>query len=360
MTTEEIRFVEYLDTRVSDGTFSAYSIISFSDSGYRMVFKALQNDLKVFYTLDENSVEETDPYNGEQIINYTYTLTELVNVGSYIDMEQRFNAYLVEKVNDGTFDMAWVINIWENLNKCEFKGSVNGTVKFYYLTEEATDSYDEAQNGIITTFKYTYLQLTNVGDNGTQADDSRIYKILMDVAQDLPKDTSNPKPEAFKNVRVQNKLALWKECIKNDLFAVDPAIRAGIDLIDIEDRDLTSEQLPQKYAMLNWIYKLNARFIIESEVGDIYDLLADVSKRLALTERLTMRVAGQLLGVYPWDDDTKTRYEQYIQWYLNMIYTGEYVDRADLENEADLIATLLDRSARISGIVKAEYFDNKK
>ena len=77
-------------------------------------------------------------------------------------------------------------------------------------------------------------------------------------------------------------------------------------------------------------------------------------------ERLVMRVSGQLLGVYPWDTDTQTRYGNYIQWYLNLIDTGQYIDRVDLENESDIIQTLLQRSASITEIVKTEYFDLKK
>ena len=55
-------------------------------------------------------------------------------------------------------------------------------------------------------------------------------------------------------------------------------------------KQLTLEQIANKKFIKNYIFKLQARNSIEVNVGDVYDQLADISKRVGMLERITMRM----------------------------------------------------------------------
>jgi len=110
----------------------------------------------------------------------------------------------------------------------------------------------------------------------------------------------------------------------------------------------------------NFINKLRARFLIDEQIGDVYDLIADLSKQVyLLTGIVTSMYANQYLN-YTISETNKTNYDTYCYTYRQLVDNGEYKDRADLENPEELVSKLLARNKQIASIVKSEYLDKKQ
>lgn len=126
-------------------------------------------------------------------------------------------------------------------------------------------------------------------------------------------------------------------------------------IIDID------KTLYTKIDNLDDVLKLKARERINDEVGDIYDLISDVSKRLSLVERLLMYTVRDLLETssekIPFIDEV---YRSSIEEYLYFLsITGHNIDIADLEDQTLLFRKLIDRTMQIKDIVNEEYLTKK-
>lgn len=126
-------------------------------------------------------------------------------------------------------------------------------------------------------------------------------------------------------------------------------------IIDID------KTLYTKIDNLDDVLKLKARERINDEVGDIYDLISDVSKRLSLVERLLMYTVRDLLETssekIPFIDEV---YRSSIEEYLYFLsITGHNIDMADLEDQTLLFRKLIDRTMQIKDIVNEEYLTKK-
>ena len=126
-------------------------------------------------------------------------------------------------------------------------------------------------------------------------------------------------------------------------------------IIDID------KTLYTKIDNLDDVLKLKARERINDEVGDIYDLISDVSKRLSLVERLLMYTLRDLLETssekIPFIDEV---YRSSIEEYLYFLsITGHNIDTADLEDQTLLFRKLIDRTMQIKDIVNEEYLTKK-
>jgi hypothetical protein len=106
-------------------------------------------------------------------------------------------------------------------------------------------------------------------------------------------------------------------------------------------------------------YKQAARSRIEKEVGDDKDLLADISKRLALNERLLMRLTHELLPTLAADGYVAQAYGGMIAQYLAGVDGGVIKDRADYEDTAILFSDLIVKTNKIGEIVNDEYLSKK-
>ncbi len=102
--------------------------------------------------------------------------------------------------------------------------------------------------------------------------------------------------------------------------------------------------------------KYRARKRIAKEVGDSEDLLADISKRLTMIERLIVRLAIPLLKGEEISDELKETYLPMCELLVNAVDSGQYVDRADLEEPQELFTKLLGRADQIGSIVQEEMF----
>ena len=131
----------------------------------------------------------------------------------------------------------------------------------------------------------------------------------------------------------------------------------------VEQSDIFPQELFNgKYVKINnrkQMLKENTRKAINGSVGDIYDLIADLSKRVALIERLLLRVTPYVLKGKQIPDELKNMYLPMIEQYIQMVDNGMLVDRIDLEDTTKIFQELIQKNNKISEIVKKEYLDKK-
>lgn len=186
--------------------------------------------------------------------------------------------------------------------------------------------------------------------------ESTIKDILVYLSESVPKNTNSTN---YVTNKTNLNINLWKSVIQQNLGIVDEAIIDGLNNISVPDSELTATQITNKNTVLNWIYKLNSRFRIEKEVGDSYDLIADLSKRIALLERMLLRLFLHVTGDYTMIGEIVSRYSTYAMPIIEAADAGYTVDRIDLEDETTMITTLEQRRQTIAQIVKEEYLDKK-
>ena len=130
------------------------------------------------------------------------------------------------------------------------------------------------------------------------------------------------------------------------------------EVIENPDKDLILAA-EEKETLRNH-YKYNARNLIEQNVGDDKDLVADISKRLDILERGLVRLIAHVLGGTKMTEEYKTRYLNYAEKIISLVESEAYVPRADLEDEEELVARLIERQNAIGQIVKTEYLGKLK
>lgn len=108
--------------------------------------------------------------------------------------------------------------------------------------------------------------------------------------------------------------------------------------------------------------KLKARGRIALEIGDIYDLYSDLSKRVTMLERLTIRLSNDLITFSPENVPVvKAAYSEFIGRYLaTQAAYNDVTSMADLEDSDVLFAKLFERSIKTTQIIKEEYIDKKE
>jgi len=143
-------------------------------------------------------------------------------------------------------------------------------------------------------------------------------------------------------------------------FEYDTELIEGLKLINISEEQIPADKKSSYIKANNFINKLRARFLIDEQVGDVYDLVADLSKQINILTGLVVRMYSHLeLGInYP--EQIKQNYDSFVNMYRTMVDNGEYKDRADLEDAGELVTKLMERNMVIAEIVKTEYLDKKK
>lgn len=155
---------------------------------------------------------------------------------------------------------------------------------------------------------------------------------------------------------------------------VDTVPANGIANIEVDDSELTAEQIVEKNAAIELFNSINfgltmsdydrrnkeyARELISKQVGDDKDLLADVAKRLGLIERLTIRLAHQILNEVPMPTDVEAVYSEFSEQYISLVDNEILIDRIDLEELSPLFERLSARNTKISEILDNQYFSKK-
>lgn len=247
----------------------------------------------------------------------------------------------------------------------------NDTGRARFLFETYDLSSDEKEVFIkpyLDTYKYyvinNKLEDVSVIDDPVRNLKDRIIKIenkldnLTDILADsIPKADSSV--DSYKETRANKILDAWREFAINNPNAVSSEIKDGLKNFKTLDSELTAEQIANKNKVKNWVYKLIARYRIEAEVGDIFDLHADLSKRVAVVERLAMRHFLDYVNEYTMDANIKTRYVYVSKPQVANVDAGIAIDRSDLIDANVLIDDLSTKRGKIKDIVKEEYIDKK-
>lgn len=103
------------------------------------------------------------------------------------------------------------------------------------------------------------------------------------------------------------------------------------------------------------IKKAVLRRIIEEEVGDVHDLIADNMRMTEFALMMTLRVGREQLGGTPMTADEKSRYLERVDAVLAAVDTGDLLIRGDVENAENMMARLMPRYSRLNVLVRDEY-----
>jgi hypothetical protein len=127
-----------------------------------------------------------------------------------------------------------------------------------------------------------------------------------------------------------------------------------------ETRPLTEQELEDQHAALKAMKKIELKAKIQGQVGDIGDLVADLSKRIGLLERITLRTleflynSSSISSEIP--QEYKDGYSTLLNQYVNDIDSGNYRDRVDIEDNSQLYSRLQERYNIITNLVE-EYLN---
>lgn len=117
----------------------------------------------------------------------------------------------------------------------------------------------------------------------------------------------------------------------------------------ITSRSLTTYEETLKAAAEKFMNKLDIRSKIESEVGDVYDLISDLSKRLALIERAVVYVMRNILN----GDPVPEKYQTLSTTMATLFTIDPVTDPVDIcgIDENSLVSHLGDKIRKISEIL---------
>ena len=127
-----------------------------------------------------------------------------------------------------------------------------------------------------------------------------------------------------------------------------------------ETRVLTAEELEDQNAAKKFLKKLETRSQIHGQVGDIYDLLADLNKRVGMMERIMARTlhfiynSSSISSEIP--QEFKDNYGVFLDQYVTDVDNGDYIDRVDIEDLNSLYTELKTRYNTITTLVQ-EYLN---
>jgi len=116
-------------------------------------------------------------------------------------------------------------------------------------------------------------------------------------------------------------------------------------------RKLTPLELTQQTAATKLVRKLRVRYEIRSQIGDSGDLIADISKRVALLERMVMHYMDSVLNTTPIPPAVLAEYKIIIANYIADVKTGVIKDSIDLESKVSLVTKLAKRYTDIANII---------
>jgi hypothetical protein len=147
---------------------------------------------------------------------------------------------------------------------------------------------------------------------------------------------------------------LINEQVSNGLGLLN-VTQMPVDDDGFEMRDLTEQEIEDKAAAQVAIKKLNIRYRVESSVGDIYDIVADVSKRISILERICLKTFAELYNSDNVSQSLKDEYKSLIDGYVSDVSGGDFKDRTDLETTSELFSRLKTKFKDIADIVQDEY-----
>jgi hypothetical protein len=126
-------------------------------------------------------------------------------------------------------------------------------------------------------------------------------------------------------------------------------------------REPTEQELAAALLELPAIRQLKAatRRKIESEMGDLHEIVADQSKQIEALTALVCRMAAEQLGGTAMDAATKATYLARVEMVVGALDSGALVLRGDQEGADDMLARVLARTSRVNQIVGEEYLPRR-
>lgn len=144
-----------------------------------------------------------------------------------------------------------------------------------------------------------------------------------------------------------------------ELFKINNPSYLDVEIKNSHINFATDKKL-KSWNTYNDFLKSKTRENIDINIWDIYDLIADIDKRLWLVERMSIRVSSALIN---WDNIQENPnimwYKDMLNQYVYMVDNWLVVWRSDLENLSELFTNLIENTNKISTIVKTEYLDKK-
>jgi len=99
---------------------------------------------------------------------------------------------------------------------------------------------------------------------------------------------------------------------------------------------------------------------IEKNVWDIYDLIADMDKRIWMIERLVMRMTDVFINKKDIETDVFMQwYKPFVEQYITLVNNWMIKGRNDLEDLSVIFSDLITKTNTISSIVENEYLNKK-
>lgn len=126
------------------------------------------------------------------------------------------------------------------------------------------------------------------------------------------------------------------------------------------------KEIQQAYKIVNEKFPLTegkapkerARERIFNEIGeyDIYEIVADLSKRICMLERFGMRLGQAMMENNTLPENIKEMYGAFLQAYVTGVEAREIRDRTDLENNWEVFNRLMFRMNKVADIIKEEMY----
>ena len=122
-------------------------------------------------------------------------------------------------------------------------------------------------------------------------------------------------------------------------------------------RDLTEEELAKQKKAEKLMTKLKFRNSVESNIGDLPDIVADLCKRLEILERLVFKVCYYLLQDQTIGDDVKNQFTSIVTSYVDAVNNGQLKTRVDLEDLTNLYNRVYERVNAFTQLFENEYLN---
>lgn len=271
--------------------------------------------------------------------------------------ESALNTYISDLITAGTIEDGYLTGLLSN---------GNGRATFSFLRFNTI--YEENVLIKSTVDGYKYYKITKepvlpgvesveVGDlyQKIEALEEKLNNVNLILSEGLPKDETYK--DSYKVDKTDVIIDAWKDYIRLNPDIVHPDIVDGLENYNTPDVDLNQTQIDNKDKVKKWVKKLKARNRIEVEVGDIYDLHADLSKRVAIIERLAMRHFLDYISEYTMIQAYKDAYSAIVKPQIQAVDAGTILDRSDLLDTSEMITELSTRRGKIKDIIKEEMID---
>lgn len=242
------------------------------------------------------------------------------------------------------------LEIYNGNNLVGFLLGFNETnVKIYEVSNVTKD--------IVSKYKFVNGELIPNRVNETWYENN--FKFISTSLMNVYKGATNG-VEEFVNIYLKFLLENKNEF----LISIDEELIKGIKLLFeksfTDDYETLSDVEKSAYKKAyNYRLLLIARYKIDAEVGDFYDLIADAYKQVNILTGLVLRM---FLDKYNYREIPDSIFQGYVSFakdYLDAVDAGLYKDRADIENPMEMIPRLMNRNNKIAEIVKTEYLDKK-